>query len=345
MTGGIAVGGAGAVAKGVLYTIGATKLKVAAVAAVASVAGTVVAVGAIAGASAMLQPRGQQVALPPAHAQAATTNKAQAMAELSGAYTLADSQMMRVIRPPFPAARAAWADAEFPSAQGSQNILSLGFRTTPAAGRLDWRYMSYEPLELENLVRDVPWFRIEGLERVSFPPIAADVVVRGGITDQQHLEAVADVVEQFTGARFRIVRGQTTRPCVILKGPTRRPAESRPGFATVILTQSPLNPAATKRWLGGDLVEGTRSESRLAYASKLLDAPVFLDGSDSSTSAELNDVGLYLVAPDAQLEWRDPLYEARLKRILANLPRQVGGDWRIEHRTLDVLRFEPAAGP
>jgi hypothetical protein len=113
----------------------------------------------------------------------------------------------------------------------------------------------------------------------------------------------------------------------------------------LILTQSPLNDAALRRWLGGDHPEGTLTQGQLQPASRLLDTPFFVDGTAAPDGAALPNINLYLIAPDAQLDWRDPLHEARLRKIVDNLARQIGGAWRIEQRTLDVFRIEPADGP
>ena len=341
--GGAIAGNAGAVAKGVLYSIGAAKAKVAAGIAAAAL---VVTVGVIGVASLASAPRARRVVIEPPTPPSPTTGPAmtkdEALMELTQAYALANGQVIRVIRPPFPWARAAWADAEYPYARGSQNIRSLGFRSTPLG--LDSWFMSYAHLDMRTILESgirVPWYRVEGLDRVTLPPMRADLVVRVDATYEQKLQSLVDLVAEQTGKRFRVVKAQATRPCMILKGQTRTPPESRKGFPTLVLTQAPLDDAALKAWFGGRRGKGSTHRFQFQPATELLGAPFFIDGTEGD-AMEIN-VSLVLIASDAHLKPTDPEYETKLRKILDNIENQIGGAWRIERRTLDVFRIEPAA--
>ena len=341
--GGATAGNAGAVAKGVLYSIGAAKAKVAAGIAAAAL---VVTVGVIGVASLASAPRARRVVIEPPTPPSPTTGPAmtkdEALMELTQAYALANGQVIRVIRPPFPWARAAWADAEYPYARGSQNIRSLGFRSTPLG--LDSWFMSYAHLDMRTILESgirVPWYRVEGLDRVTLPPMRADLVVRVDATYEQKLQSLVDLVAEQTGKRFRVAKAQTTRPCITLKGQTRTPPESRDGFPTLVLTQAPLDDAALKAWFGGRRAKGSTHRFQFQPATELLGAPFFIDGTEGD-AMEIN-VSLVLIAADAHLQPTDPEHETKLRKILDNIENQIGGAWRIERRTLDVFRIELAA--
>jgi len=270
--------------------------------------------------------------------------KDEALIELNQAYALANGQVIRVIPAPFPPARGAWADAEYPYAKGSANIRSLGFRSTPL-GLMTW-YMSYVDLDVRTILNSgirVPWYRVEGLDRVTFPPMQADLVVRPDATYEQKLQALVDLVAEQTGKRLRVVKAQATRPCIVLKGQTRTPPESRDGFPTIVLTQAPLDDAALKAWFGGRRGGGSTHRFQFQPATELLGAPFFIDGNDSD-AMEIN-VSLVLIAKDANLKPADPEYEMKLRKVLDNIEKQIGGEWRIERRTLDIFRLEPAPAP
>jgi hypothetical protein len=202
--------------------------------------------------------------------------------------------------------------------------------------------MSYADLDtraIRSIGIRVPWFRVEGLDRATLAPMQADLVVRPDADYQQKLQSLVDLVAEHTGKRLRVVKAQTTRPCIILKGNTRKPPESEKGFPTLILTQAPLDAAALKAWFAGRRGKGTTHTFQFQPASEHLGAPFFIDGRESDTM-EI-DADLYLIAADAQLKTTDPQYEAKLRKILDNIEKQIGGEWRIEQRTLDIFRIEP----
>jgi hypothetical protein len=149
-----------------------------------------VVAAALAVGSGMFGPRFRQVAVAVNLApQPPPAVVAGAKAQLEKDYALPPGQDMRVVKPPLPAGPRVWADAEFPYAKGAANIPQLGFRARPD-GAFDWRYMSYSELDLNDLVRGVvPWYRVDGIEQVKFPPQNADLVVRDGLNYQQTLEA------------------------------------------------------------------------------------------------------------------------------------------------------------
>jgi hypothetical protein len=47
------------------------------------------------------------------------------------------------------------------------------------------------------------------------------------------------------------------------------------------------------------------------------------------------------IAADAQLKTTDPDFDFKLRKVLDNLAKQIGGEWRIERRTLELFRVEP----
>lgn len=91
----------------------------------------------------------------------------------------------------------------------------------------------------------------------------------------------------------------------------------------------PLSQTEIKRWIAGDRPKGCAIKGTLDDAALFLDAPFF--------GAEYSNY--YIVGADARLNRNDPDYLAKLMKILDNVKSQIGGEWLIEDRDIDV--WEP----
>jgi hypothetical protein len=111
----------------------------------------------------------------------------------------------------------------------------------------------------------------------------------------------------------------------------------------VVLTQQPLDDPTLKRWINGWRPKGSTHGFAMDQASPQLGAPFFIDGNPQEEPG-VNGVGLTLIAADARLKSTDREYPQKLRRILDNLQTQIGGEWRIEERELEVFTVQPIGG-
>ncbi len=266
----------------------------------------------------------------------------QAFAKLQDEYTLAPGQVLRVIDPPFSPARTAWADAKFPYARGANRIRSIGLRWNGST--MDWSYMRYADVNLNDLLCDalnIPWDQVQGLDQVKLPPIHGDFVVRSNATRQQKLDALASLILDRTGQSVRFVHATRTIKCIVLHGKAHAAPKNARGFNVLVLAQVPLDDTTIKRWVNGWRPAGCTYAYSMDQASPTLGAPFFLADSDRERARFPADSGnLLLIAPDAKLNPADPHYEQKLRRVLDNVQKQIGGDWQIEPRKLDVWKLE-----
>jgi RNA polymerase sigma factor (sigma-70 family) len=280
------------------------------------------------GAVSILQQTRAADAQPPAPAQASP------LESLEEHYALADGQVLRLIEPPFPAARAAFLAKEFQGIRAP--VGALGFRYTP--GELRWRHLSMSGLTLDSIATStfqLEWYLVTGLDLVQWEPITADVVVREGASNRQQLDALAELIGQRTGQLLKFTQRKMPRPCLILKGKTRPGLKNRASRHAVLLSQQPLDEPTRRLLINDDRPRGYYVSSNMDGASKRMGAPFF---SEPTTGIERNV--RFLVAADANLDPADPEFVARLKRIAENLRAQIGGEWSVEVREFDVWVME-----
>jgi RNA polymerase sigma factor (sigma-70 family) len=249
-------------------------------------------------------------------------------------YALADGQVLRLIEPPFPAARSAFLAKEFPGVRAE--VGSLGFLYAP--GGLTWRHLSMSGLTLDRIATsmfELDWYTVMGLDLVPWDPIPADVVVREGASTRQKLDALAELIGQRTGQQVKFAQRKVPRPCLVLRGKTELGLKNKNGRHAVLLSQQPLDGPTRLMLTNEDRPRGFHVSSNMDGASERVAAPFF---SEPTTGIERNV--RFLVATDARLDPADPELVPKLKRIAENLRAQVGGEWNVEIRELDVWVME-----
>jgi hypothetical protein len=345
VSGGAVAGTAGATvaatAEAVMKTIACFKIKVA-----ACVLGTVLgAGGAVAAWDIGLRARATGLVTTPTPPK----NQVEAMAELRRTYALKDSELLRVIKPPFSAARGIWADAEYPWASGSKNIRSIGFAW--GAGGLRPAYMSYVDQPLEDVVTSslrIEWYRVEGLEKVKWTPVHGDFVSRPDAPIPEKLTALAGVIKQMTGTSVHFVKQLKSRPCIVLRGKTTAGFKSESGARTVVMSQTPVDAKTMALWAKNrTLPSNVRRQGSVQDAARALAAPFFAEGGEKDSVmgyGKFHENSLFLMAADARLKPDDPELKTKLRKILDFVQEQIGGDWRVEKREIEVYVLEVEAG-
>lgn len=304
---------AATIAKGVIQIMVWTKSKIA-----AGIALAVLAVGAGGmGINKMVQheiPAGSSVS-PATTSQATPMTQDEAMAELNQSYALASNEVLRLIKPPFSQARAVWVDAEYEEARGSDRVHSIGFRWT-ADGSLNESYMMYPDMLLRgliDLVVGLNWYEVEGLDRVQWGPIHGDFVVRESATEEERLRALFKLIQSQTGAGLSITKETRSRACIVLHGSLGTP----PGRV--------------------DVLEFQRT-------AESLNAPFLLEDGRSRRRPVLTiPLGKRVNMPKDKLDSADPDYLRKLHDAVRRVQIELGGDWRVEQRDVEVFVIESHA--
>lgn len=254
-----------------------------------------------------------------AAAEPAAMTQDEAIAELNQSYALASNEVLRLIKPPFSRARAVWVDAEYEEARGSDRVHSIGFRWT-ADGSLNESYMMYPDMLLRgliDLVVGLNWYEVEGLDRVQWGPIHGDFVVRESATEEERLRALLKLVQSQTGAGLSITKETRSRACIVLYGSLGTP----PGRV--------------------DVLEFQRT-------AESLNAPFLLEDGRSRRRPVLTiPLGKRVNMPKDKLDSADPDYLRKLQDAVRRVQIELGGDWRVEQRDVEVFVIESheAVGP
>lgn len=286
-----------------------------------------------------------QFAPPPAHAHPATlsvatqpvlANDRTPIKRLADVYALTDGQIIRRIRPPFPAEREAFVDAQYPYAKGSNNIHSLGFFWDH--GALSPSYMQYPDAQLQGLIESalrIEWYHLDHLDRIAWQPGRSDWIVRGQLNDTtpiaDRLGALAEIITTDTGKKLRFEHHVIKRPCILLSGKLRRGPENKDHFSIVAVSLKPLPKEEMDRWVAGQRPRNTTHRFSFQPVAQLLDAP-FL-GDSTETGIQNN---MFYIAPDAELDHTAADFRPKLQQALDNLKTQIGGTWSIEDREIDT---------
>jgi RNA polymerase sigma factor (sigma-70 family) len=262
-----------------------------------------------------------------------------ALAELAKVYALANDQNLRKIVPPFPEQRARYIDVAYPRSGGSDRVHVLGFSWT--GDQLRSSLMGYEDPAFPSFADDilkVEWFHLDHPERVPWQPVAADWVVRSGLTIDDRLAAVAQLISAEGQTPIHFAHKIVRRPCIVLTGKVRKGVTTPEGFTGVTISRRALSPEEARRWMMGSPPENvTVAGMQFQTVAEILDAPFF----DSRYAMYVNNY--YPVGPDAHLVHTDPDYRASLQQVIDNIKAQVGGDWTIDDRDIDI--WEPVEGP
>jgi RNA polymerase sigma factor (sigma-70 family) len=313
-----------------------SKLKLATLALVTTF-GTVGAVWAL------QEPRATDAALAPAAAtqpQPPAAPQVPQLKALEPHYALAEGQVLRLIEPPFPAARDEWLANEM--RMPGDRVGNLGFLYTPAG--LRWKYMSMSGLRLDNAIRHafgLDSYLVTGLELVQWEPIRADIVVRQDASTQQKLDAFAELIAQRTHQVVKFAQQKIPRPCLVLRGKTGVGPKNKRGRHAVLVSQTPLDERSRSLLINEPRearLDGYSYESDMSRVAEKLAAPFI---TEAVTGFWLN--GNFVVAPDATLDPADPEYVPKLKRIAENFRAQIGGDWSVEVREIEVWVIQRVA--
>lgn len=252
---------------------------------------------------------------------------------LAKIYGLKDGEDLRRVKPPFGAERRQFADTEFAYARGSANLPTLGFRWD--GKKLAWCLMSYEPASLRGgimSVLDIPWYNVAGLDRVHWDPGDGDWIIRDGLSIDQRLAALAKIISEGTGKPLAFKHRIERRSCIVLKGETRHAPKDRRNFEVVAVTLDPLPDEELKEWIKGNRPKDSTHQFDFQGVASYLQAPFFQDRG-------ISIAGVFYISADAKLDRTSPTYRQDLQQVLDNVAGQVGGEWSIEDRDIDV--WEP----
>lgn len=297
------------IAQGVIQMMIWSKLKIA--------TAVIVAMAVTGGAVAIVQLQNMRSA--PADANSNALAPAMTMDELFAAlhteYALANGEMLRLIRAPFSPIRAAYVNQATP--RGSDGIRALGIRWTPDVDRMSmYMLVADQPLDvlIDGLFR-MNWYRIQDLDRIKWTNVHGDFILRDSATDQQKMDGLAAVIGQMTGDSVRFVEQSKSRICVVIVNPppTRtQPRQNGP--------QRVVDFGKVGKTLGAPFVQNDDWAKRL-----MLELP---DGKN-------------FVPPTDKLDPADPDYEAKLRRAVEDIKQQIGGEYAIQRKELEVFVMEP----
>ena len=249
---------------------------------------------------------------------------------------LKEGEDLRRVKPPFIPERRQFADTEFPYARGSDNLHSLGFRWD--GKKLAWCEMSYDAPSLRYGIMSVlgiPWYNVAGLDRVHWNPGDSDWIVRDPLSIDQRLAALAKIISADTGRPLAFKHRVDRRPCIVLKGETRHAPKNRRNFEVVAVTLAPLPQGDLKEWIKGNRPKDSTHQFDFQGVARVLQAPFFEDRG-------ISIAGIFYISADAKLDRTSANYRRDLQQVLDNVAAQVGGQWTLEDRDIDL--WESAGG-
>ncbi len=122
---------------------------------------------------------------------------------------------------------------------------------------------------------------------------------------------------------------KTTRPCIVMKGKHRLPDyQDRNGMHPVIVSVATLSPEEMLLWKKRG--EQLKTDYRFDFqdAAQFLDAPFF--------GPYVGEI--FYILPDAHLDHTQAGFKEDLQKVLDNVKDQVGCEWHIEDREIEVWR-------
>jgi hypothetical protein len=273
-----------------------------------------------------------------------STAKSDATTSLAERYALKDDQILRIMKPPFASERSTWITTVW--GDDPNQIHSLGFYWNN--DQLIRSYVAFNNQSLTEIALftlELPWYRVQGLTKIKFPPLHADIVVRKSATQDEKLQALVNLIKQETKQSVEFKKVTQTRPCITLAG-SITPGFDSPGHAgqtAAVLTQKPWNDEERDKWMSylakpTSFPKTARRAGNFRDASKFLDAP-FPDPDQNPSLSRANM--LFLIAEDAHLDHTAPDYLPKLQSILDNLKLQIGADWTTTSQDLEVLELHP----
>jgi hypothetical protein len=149
----------------------------------------------------------------------------QTLASLSRDYALQDGQVMQIIRPPFPDARALAIQQSFGvTAEDGSKVRCVCFNwkdgiAVPGA----WYKQDAQLESLYGLFIDTPWtgFDSDSLSAFKWPGLHGDVIVRNDATPGDRLKAFMSMIGQETKTPAEAIHRKMARTCVVLHGDAR----------------------------------------------------------------------------------------------------------------------------
>ena len=294
-------------------------------------------------------------------------------AGLSPAFGLAAGQIIRLIKPPFPAARQKW-EAEITPLFGG-DISSGAYWSCNGNNEIQHRGLLLPP-------DDRGWTRVAMATGIGWWSVDAqpssfqwslgnrDLVFRESATARQKMDALADLVSSDVGKRIRVAQSVQNREWIVLKGKLSRPGLpiiTGPGkpiepwtkdpnrIPAIVLSSVPADAATVARWEAGlhdgpfKLPDGmTAIERETAFWH--LGVPLFNADGQPDGSPRVDIAPLWLATTDVlELKPNDPDLKTKVQRVLDNIKLQVGGEWKIENRPTDIYSLRedaiPATGP
>jgi hypothetical protein len=205
-------------------------------------------------------------------------------------------------------------------------------------GQLRWSSISMSGYRVDTLIESstrLEWYQLDGLNSIIWEPRRADLVVREDATPEQKLNALAILINERTGQAIRFVKQKKSRLAIVqTKAPTR-PGFRRDQHEMVVLTQEPWSDEIAIRWQNMlRPPEGTYRSTSLGSAGKALAAPILQEGAGSTGGKH------YIVPPDSHLDPADPDLAAKLQRVVENIHKQVGGEFKVEMKEFEVFVVE-----
>jgi hypothetical protein len=258
-------------------------------------------------------------------------------------YGLANGEVIRIVPPPFPAARTVWLGSvkNPPITPPDVGFMAVPWSPAGLAARPNIYGNPGIRMSTLRLALGFEWYEIEGLNQVLWRPPDGDLVTRTGATREQKIDALASLLRRVTGKPMTIRSEKRTRTCIVVSGDKQASMRRPDGYAVWVMNKPPgdaiKNQSSERNLPSGFALAG----SQFDYVGELLDTPIFRDP-PADPIVHRPPPNVYLVAPDVHLNRDDPQYLNQLQAIAGVVQDQVGGEWRIEQRPIETFVLDPA---
>jgi len=136
------------------------------------------------------------------------------------------------------------------------------------------------------------------------------------------------------GKRVGFERRVEKRPCIVLKGNAGAGPMNGQNFHIVALSVKPLSAAELKNWIADNRPRSSTHRFDFQSTAEALDAPFFQE--QIALAPNLFEGNTFHIGKDAMLNRTDADFKAKLGKVLENMKAQIGGDWSIEEREIEV---------